>query len=70
MSELLVKPNGTSGKVLDITVDSARTALSPDWNYFGFGLYHLAAGDVAEEQTGDLEVMELCEFSFSEEVRL
>ena len=57
MSELLVKPNGTSGKVLDITIDSAKTALSPDWSYVGFGLYHLAPGEVAAEATGDLEVI-------------
>ena len=48
MSELLIKPSGRSGKVLDITPDSAKSSLAPDWNYVGFGLYHLAAGELLQ----------------------
>ncbi|TYC75738.1 5-deoxy-glucuronate isomerase [Stappia sp. BW2] len=51
MSHLLVKPSGTSGKVHDITPESAR------WGYVGFGLYHLEAGQSASEDTGDKEVI-------------
>jgi 5-deoxy-glucuronate isomerase len=51
MSDLLVKPQGTSGKVLDITPENAN------WGYVGFGLYKLAEGEVAAEATGDREVI-------------
>jgi 5-deoxy-glucuronate isomerase len=51
MADLLVKPNGTSGKVHDITAESAG------WGYVGFGLYHLKAGETATEETGDREVI-------------
>lgn len=51
MSHLLVKPFGTSGKVHDITPESAN------WGYVGFGLYHLEAGQSASEETGDREVI-------------
>ena len=51
MSHLLIKPSGTTGKVHDITPASAN------WGYVGFGLYHLAAGEAAQEQTGDREVI-------------
>lgn len=51
MTDLLVKPTGTRGKVHDITPQSAG------WSYVGFGLYHLAAGESAAEQTGDREVI-------------
>jgi 5-deoxy-glucuronate isomerase len=51
MSHLLVKPSGTSGKVHDITPQSAN------WGYVGFGLYHLEAGQSASEETGDREVI-------------
>lgn len=51
MADLLVKPSGTSGKVHDITPESAG------WHYVGFGLYHLKAGEKAAEQTGDREVI-------------
>jgi 5-deoxy-glucuronate isomerase len=57
MADLLVKPSGASGKVHDITPDSAKTPLSPDWAYVGFGLYKLAPGEVASEATGDREVI-------------
>lgn len=57
MSELLCKPKGTSGKTHDITINSARTKLSPDWNYVGFGLYKLKTGEKASEPTGGLEAI-------------
>lgn len=51
MADLLVKPSGTSGKVHDITPESAG------WGYVGFGLYRLKAGDKAWEETGSREVI-------------
>ena len=51
MVNLLRKPVGTTGKVHDITPASAG------WGYVGFGLYHLASGEVATEVTGDREVI-------------
>ncbi len=57
MSGLLRKPTTKAGKVHDITVDSAKGALSPDWGYVGFGLYHLSPGQSAAEETGDCEVI-------------
>lgn len=51
MSKLLVKPAGTAGKVHDITPRSAG------WGYVGFGLYRLKAGETAQEETGDTEVI-------------
>ncbi|WP_371170707.1 5-deoxy-glucuronate isomerase [Aliiroseovarius sp. 2305UL8-7] len=51
MADLLVKPDGTHGKVHDITPDSAG------WGYVGFGLYRLKPGDEASEITGDREVI-------------
>ncbi|MEM7441789.1 MAG: 5-deoxy-glucuronate isomerase [Pseudomonadota bacterium] len=51
MSDLLVKPSGTHGKVHDITPEGAG------WGYVGFGLYHLTAGERASEQTGDREAI-------------
>jgi len=51
MASLLVKPAGTAGKVHDITPGSAG------WSYVGFGLYRLKAGEVAQEETGDREVI-------------
>ena len=57
MGALLVRPNGTTGKVHDITPQSARTPLSPDWSYVGFGLYRLKAGESAAEETGEREVI-------------
>ncbi|QPH54128.1 5-deoxy-glucuronate isomerase [Pontivivens ytuae] len=48
---LLVKPNGVSGKVHDVTPESAG------WGYVGFGLYRLGAGDRAAEATGEREVI-------------
>lgn len=51
MADLLRKPVGVSGKVHDITPESAG------WGYVGFGLYRLGAGDTAAEVTGDREVI-------------
>lgn len=51
MADLLKKPIGTHGKVHDITPSSAG------WNHVGFGLYHLKAGDRANEVTADREVI-------------
>ena len=49
--DLLVKPDGTQGKVHHITPESAG------WGYVGFSLYHLKPGDFAAEETGDREVI-------------
>ena len=57
MTDLQRKPTGTTGKVHDITVETARGPLSPDWGYVGFGLYRLAAGETVSEHTGDREVI-------------
>ncbi|MXQ06827.1 5-deoxy-glucuronate isomerase [Alphaproteobacteria bacterium GH1-50] len=51
MSRLLIKPQGTSGKVHDITPASAG------WGYVGFGLYRLTAGETVSEDTGDREAI-------------
>lgn len=51
MTDLLLKPNGASGKVHDITPASAN------WRYVGFSLYRLAPGESASEATGETEVM-------------
>jgi len=56
-NDLLVKPGASHGKMHDITVARAKTAKSPDWNYVGFGLYRMAAGENAREHTGDREVI-------------
>ena len=48
---LLRKPTGTAGKVHDISIADAG------WGYVGFGLYRLAAGQSAQEVTGDREVI-------------
>lgn len=51
MSKLLVKPAGTTGKVHDVTPESAG------WGYVGFGLYRLKPGETAAEATGDREAI-------------
>ncbi|MCL6285228.1 5-deoxy-glucuronate isomerase [Ruegeria sp. 2012CJ41-6] len=56
-SDLLRKPSGPSGKVHDITPESARGPQSPDWAYVGFGLYHLKPGETVSEATGDREAI-------------
>jgi 5-deoxy-glucuronate isomerase len=50
MSELLVKPSGDTGKVIDVTPQSAG------WRYVGFALHKLAAGQSFSAVTGDREV--------------
>ncbi len=51
MANLHRKPTASIGKVHDITPESAG------WNYVGFGLYHLKAGETVREQTGECEVI-------------
>ncbi|MEO1987864.1 MAG: 5-deoxy-glucuronate isomerase [Martelella sp.] len=51
MGNLLRKPTASSGKVHDITPESAN------WGYVGFGLYHLKPGESAREHTGETEVI-------------
>ncbi len=51
MGALLRKPAGTNGKVHNITPENAG------WDYVGFGLYHLNAGERASELTGDREII-------------
>lgn len=51
MAKLLVKPQGTRGKVHDVTPASAG------WGYVGFGLYRLMEGETVAEPTGAREVM-------------
>ena len=48
---LLRRPGGQTGKVHDITPESAG------WGYVGFGLYRLAAGEAAAEATGGREAI-------------
>ena len=57
MTDLLRKPTGTTGKVHDITVASARGPQSPDWGYVGFGLFRLNAGETVTESTAQTEVI-------------
>ncbi|MEO9517378.1 MAG: 5-deoxy-glucuronate isomerase [Paracoccaceae bacterium] len=51
MSDLLVRPSTSTGKVHDITPQTAG------WGYVGFGLYRLRAGDKVAEQTDAREVI-------------
>ena len=51
MGNLLRKPTAASGKVHDITPETAN------WGYVGFGLYRLKPGESASEYTGDTEVI-------------
>lgn len=51
MSRLLLKPFGRTGKVHEITPQSAG------WRHVGFSLYHLRTGESAAEATGDREVI-------------
>lgn len=48
---LLRKPIGTTGKLHDITPESAG------WGYVGFGLYRLKPGEEVSEATGEREVI-------------
>ena len=56
-SPLLVRPRAASGLVHDITVESARTSLSPDWSYVSFHLHRLTPGEMASAATGDREAI-------------
>lgn len=51
MPNLLRRPQTQTGKVHDITPETAG------WSYVGFGLYHLKAGETASDVTGDTEVI-------------
>ena len=50
MSDLLIKPTGDTGKVIDVTPQSAG------WRYVGFALHRLSAGQSVSEMTGNREV--------------
>ena len=51
MANLLIKPNGTQGKVHEVTPQSAG------WGYVGFSLYRLKIGESVTQATGDLEAI-------------
>ena len=51
MSRLQRKPNGTNGKVHDISAEAAG------WSFVGFGLYRLEPGQSVAEVTGKREVI-------------
>ncbi len=51
MSGLLHKPTATTGKIHDVTPEDAG------WQYVGFGLYKLSAGESAAESMGDREAI-------------
>jgi 5-deoxy-glucuronate isomerase len=51
VTNLLVRPKGSTGKVHDITPASAG------WSYVGFGLYRLTQGETVAEPTGGTEVI-------------
>jgi len=51
MENLLRKPTARSGKTHDISPEGAG------WKYVGFGLYHLKAGERAQEQTSQREAI-------------
>ncbi|MDU8910313.1 5-deoxy-glucuronate isomerase [Aestuariicoccus sp. MJ-SS9] len=57
MSDLLRKPLGDTGRVHHITVEGAQGPLSAGWSYVGFDLYRLRPGEVAQDDTGDREVI-------------
>ncbi len=50
MSKLLVKPEGKHGRITHITPDSAG------WDYVGFDMHRLQAGETVSNNTGDREV--------------
>ncbi|WP_449043981.1 5-deoxy-glucuronate isomerase [Paracoccus versutus] len=51
MSDLLLRPPATKGKIYDVTPQSAG------WKYVSFGLYRLGPGETATEDTGGNEVI-------------
>lgn len=51
MADLLIRPQGTRGKVHAVTPESAG------WGYVGFSLWRLMAGDRAAEETGTREAI-------------
>lgn len=51
MPNLLVKPAGTTGKITDITPQSAG------WSYVGFEVHKLEPGQTASDATGDREAI-------------
>lgn len=51
MTDLLRRPTGDTGKVHDVTPESAG------WGYVGFGLYRLAEGETAAEPAGETEAI-------------
>ena len=51
MSDLLRKPSGSTGKIIDITPEDAG------WRYVGFAVYALKAGETAGEESGAREVI-------------
>lgn len=51
MSQLLLRPNGTNGKVHEVTPKNAG------WGYVGFSLYRLKPGEIVTEATGDMEAI-------------
>jgi 5-deoxy-glucuronate isomerase len=50
MSKLLIKPNGTHGRVTHVTPESAG------WAYVGFDMHHLHPGESVTEYTGNREI--------------
>lgn len=50
MANLLVKPEGSAGRVIHVTPESAG------WTYVGFDLYRLKPGETVSAETADREV--------------
>ena len=51
MADLIRKPQGTAGKIHDLTPQTAH------WTYVGFALHRLTAGQSVQEMTGNREVI-------------
>ncbi|MGB5556482.1 MAG: 5-deoxy-glucuronate isomerase [Paracoccaceae bacterium] len=51
MNNLLIRPSASTGKIHDITPETAG------WKYVGFGLYRLKKGETVAEPTGETEVI-------------
>ena len=51
MSNLLRKPSGSTGKIIDVTPENAG------WRYVGFAVHALRAGETAGEETGERETI-------------